>query len=52
MRKEEEELYFTTEEGSRQLVYGAVGSLYDEEKLYGKYIQMPESREGERFRDQ
>ncbi|KAK0440897.1 uncharacterized protein EV420DRAFT_1279069 [Desarmillaria tabescens] len=42
MRKEEEELCFTTEEGSRQLVYGAVGSLDDEEKLRGKYIQMSE----------
>ncbi|KAK0458363.1 uncharacterized protein EV420DRAFT_1270603 [Desarmillaria tabescens] len=41
MRKEEE-LCFTTEEGSRQLVYGAVGSLDDEEKLRGKYIQMSE----------
>ncbi len=29
-----------TKEGSRQLVYGAVGSLDDEEKLRGKYIQM------------
>ncbi|KAK0443292.1 hypothetical protein EV421DRAFT_543423 [Armillaria borealis] len=42
MRKEEEELCFTTEEGSRQLVYGAVGSQDDEEKLRGKYIQMSE----------
>ncbi|KAG7439188.1 NAD(P)-binding protein [Guyanagaster necrorhizus] len=42
MRKEEEELCFTTEEGSRQLVYGAVGSLDDEEKLRGKFIQMSE----------
>ncbi|KAK0186902.1 hypothetical protein F5146DRAFT_147778 [Armillaria mellea] len=42
MRKEEEELCFTTEEGSRQLVYGAVGSLDDEEKLHGKFIQMSE----------
>ncbi|SJL12667.1 related to enoyl-CoA hydratase/isomerase [Armillaria ostoyae] len=42
MRKEEEELCFTTEEGSRQLVYGAVGSLDDEEKLRGKYIRMSE----------
>ncbi|KAK0443318.1 hypothetical protein EV421DRAFT_1735912 [Armillaria borealis] len=40
MQKEEEELCFTTEEGSQQLVYGAVGSLDDEEKLRGKYIQM------------
>ncbi len=43
MRKEEEKLCFTIEEGSRQLVYGAVGSLYDEEKLHGKYIQMRDS---------
>ncbi|KAK0199470.1 hypothetical protein DFS33DRAFT_1268460, partial [Desarmillaria ectypa] len=42
VRKDEEELCFTTEEGSRQLVYGAVGSLDDEEKLRGKYIQMSE----------
>ncbi len=41
MRKEEEKLCFTIEEGSRQLVYGAVGSLYDE-RLHGKYIQMRE----------
>ncbi|KAK0463437.1 hypothetical protein IW261DRAFT_1672487 [Armillaria novae-zelandiae] len=42
MRKEEEELCFTTEEGSRQLVYGAVGCLDGEEKLRGKFIQMSE----------
>ncbi len=37
-----EEFAFTTEEGSRQLVYGAVGSLDNEEKLRGKYICMSE----------
>ncbi|KAK0443701.1 uncharacterized protein EV420DRAFT_1576207 [Desarmillaria tabescens] len=42
IRKMQEELAFTTEEGSRQLVYAAVGSLDDEEKLRGKYIQMSE----------
>ncbi|PBK65057.1 hypothetical protein ARMSODRAFT_1022491 [Armillaria solidipes] len=41
MRKEEEELCFATEERSRKLVYGAIGSL-DDEKLRGKYIQMSE----------
>ncbi len=41
-RKMQEEMAFTAEEGSRQLVYGAVGSLDDEEKLRGKYIQMSE----------
>ncbi len=30
------------EAGSRQLVYGAVGTLDDEEKLHGKCIQMSE----------
>ncbi|PBK67947.1 short-chain dehydrogenase [Armillaria solidipes] len=42
LRKMQEEMAFTTEEGSRQLVYGAVGSLDNEEKLRGKYIQMSE----------
>ncbi|KAG7440360.1 NAD(P)-binding protein [Guyanagaster necrorhizus] len=42
LRKMQEELAFTTEEGSRQLVYAAVGSLGNEEKLRGKYIQMSE----------
>ncbi|PBK88401.1 hypothetical protein ARMGADRAFT_432369 [Armillaria gallica] len=45
MRKEEEELCFTTEEGSRQFVYGAVGLLDDEEKLREKYIQMSDVAE-------
>ncbi|KAK0476366.1 hypothetical protein IW261DRAFT_1339715 [Armillaria novae-zelandiae] len=36
----ETELAFTTEVGSRQLVYAAVGSLDDEEKLRGKYIHL------------
>ncbi|KAK0215233.1 hypothetical protein EDD85DRAFT_497803 [Armillaria nabsnona] len=42
MRQKREEFAFTTEEGSRQLVYGAVGSLDEEQKLRGKYIQMSE----------
>ncbi|KAK0187477.1 hypothetical protein F5146DRAFT_1210337 [Armillaria mellea] len=42
LRKMQEEIAFTTEEGSHQLVYGAVGSLDSEEKLRGKYIQMSE----------
>ncbi|KAK0434089.1 hypothetical protein EV421DRAFT_2088095 [Armillaria borealis] len=37
-----EELAFTTEQGSRQLVYAAVGSMDNEEKLRGKYIRMSE----------
>ncbi|KAK0215242.1 hypothetical protein EDD85DRAFT_498166 [Armillaria nabsnona] len=37
-----EEFAFSTEEGSRQLVYGAVGLRDDEEKLRGKYICMSE----------
>ncbi|PBK94509.1 NAD(P)-binding protein [Armillaria gallica] len=37
-----QEYAFTTEKGSRQLVYGAVGSLDNEEKLRGKYICMSE----------
>ncbi|KAK0431559.1 hypothetical protein EV421DRAFT_1742997 [Armillaria borealis] len=41
-RKMQEDMAFTAEEGSRQLVYGAVGSLDNEEKLRGKYIQMSE----------
>ncbi|PBK67955.1 NAD(P)-binding protein [Armillaria solidipes] len=43
------EYAFTTEEGSRQLVYGAVGSLEDEEKLRGKYICMSEVMEESDF---
>ncbi|KAK0474988.1 hypothetical protein EDD18DRAFT_1313358 [Armillaria luteobubalina] len=35
-------MLFSTEERSRQLVYGAVGLLDDEEKLRGKSIQMSE----------
>ncbi|PBL00064.1 short-chain dehydrogenase [Armillaria gallica] len=42
MQKMREELAFTTEEGSRQLVYAAVGSLDNEEKLRGKYINLSE----------
>ncbi|KAK0442440.1 hypothetical protein EV421DRAFT_1736294 [Armillaria borealis] len=42
MQKMREELAFTTEEGSRQLVYAAVGSLDNEEKLCGKYINLSE----------
>ncbi len=42
MRKEEEELCFAPEAGSRQLVYGAVRTLDDEEKLCGKCILMSE----------
>ncbi len=40
MQKMREELAFPTEVGSRQLVYAAVGSLDDEEKLRGKYIHL------------
>ncbi|KAK0443693.1 uncharacterized protein EV420DRAFT_1649158 [Desarmillaria tabescens] len=42
MRKLREEFAFTTEEGSRQLVYAAVGSPDNEEKLRGKYIHLSE----------
>ncbi len=42
MRKEDKELCFEPEAGSRQLVYGAVGTLDDEEKPHGKCIQMSE----------
>ncbi|KAK0214683.1 hypothetical protein EDD85DRAFT_917266 [Armillaria nabsnona] len=42
LRTRRQEYAFTTEEGSRQLVYGAVGSLDDKEKLRGKYICMSE----------
>ncbi|KAK0200185.1 hypothetical protein DFS33DRAFT_1359473 [Desarmillaria ectypa] len=42
MRKMREEFAFTTEEGSRQLVYSAVGSLDNEEKVRGKYIHLSE----------
>ncbi|KAK0437398.1 hypothetical protein EV421DRAFT_1029538 [Armillaria borealis] len=38
IKKMRDELAFPTEVGSRQLVYAAVGSLDDEEKLRGKYI--------------
>ncbi|PBK79175.1 hypothetical protein ARMGADRAFT_1040985 [Armillaria gallica] len=41
MRKEEDR-WFAPEAGSRQLVYAAVGTLDDQEKLRGKCIQMPE----------
>ncbi|KAK0214412.1 hypothetical protein IW262DRAFT_1405937 [Armillaria fumosa] len=40
LQKMREELAFTTEVGSRQLVYAAVGSLDNEEKLRGKYIHL------------
>ncbi|PBK58136.1 short-chain dehydrogenase [Armillaria solidipes] len=40
MKKMRDELAFPTEVGSRQLVYAAVGSLDDEEKLRGKYIHL------------
>ncbi|PBK82717.1 hypothetical protein ARMGADRAFT_1090037 [Armillaria gallica] len=42
MRKEDEELCFKPEAGIRQLVYGAVGTLDDEEKPRRKCIQMSE----------
>ncbi|PBK98029.1 short-chain dehydrogenase [Armillaria gallica] len=42
LQKLREELAFTTEQGSWQLVYAAVGSLNNEEKLRGKYIHMSE----------
>ncbi|KAG7442404.1 short-chain dehydrogenase [Guyanagaster necrorhizus] len=47
--KDRDEFAFTTEEGSRQLVYGAVGSLDDEERIRGKYIQMSEVTEESDF---
>ncbi len=43
MRKEDEELCFEPEAGSRQLIYSAVGTLDDEEKPRRKCIQMSES---------
>ncbi|KAK0215222.1 hypothetical protein EDD85DRAFT_1030002 [Armillaria nabsnona] len=42
LKKMQEELAFPTEVGSRQLVYAAVGSLDNEEKLRGKYIHLSE----------
>ncbi|KAK0215220.1 hypothetical protein EDD85DRAFT_1000076 [Armillaria nabsnona] len=42
LKKMREELAFPTEVGSRQLVYAAVGSLDNEEKLRGKYIHLSE----------
>ncbi|KAG7441665.1 short-chain dehydrogenase [Guyanagaster necrorhizus] len=42
LEKMRKELAFTTEEGSRQIVYAAVGSPDDEEKLRGKYIHLSE----------
>ncbi|PBK67916.1 NAD(P)-binding protein [Armillaria solidipes] len=42
LQKLREELAFTTEQGSRQLVYAAVGSMDNEEKLRGKYIHLSE----------
>ncbi|PBK82762.1 hypothetical protein ARMGADRAFT_1090069 [Armillaria gallica] len=41
--QKEEELAFTPDNGSRQLVYAVVATLDDDEKLRGKYIQMSES---------
>ncbi|KAG7440371.1 NAD(P)-binding protein [Guyanagaster necrorhizus] len=49
LRNEREELAFTTEEGSRQLVYAAIGSLDDEETLRGKYIQLSKVTEESDF---
>ncbi|KAK0227367.1 hypothetical protein EDD85DRAFT_974912 [Armillaria nabsnona] len=40
--KQEAELAFTTEEGSRQLVFSAVGGANDEDKLRGAYISHSE----------
>ncbi|KAK0443239.1 hypothetical protein EV421DRAFT_1710192 [Armillaria borealis] len=40
--KQEAELAFTTEEGSRQLVFSAVGGANDEDKLRGAYISLSE----------
>ncbi|KAK0481289.1 hypothetical protein IW261DRAFT_1550534 [Armillaria novae-zelandiae] len=51
LRQRREQFAFTTEEGSRQLVYGAVGSLNDEEKLRGKYIRMSEVVEESDFEE-
>ncbi|PBK94494.1 short-chain dehydrogenase [Armillaria gallica] len=40
LQKMREEFAFPTEVGSRQLVFAAVGSLDNEEKLRGKYIHL------------
>ncbi|KAK0184326.1 hypothetical protein F5146DRAFT_1075221 [Armillaria mellea] len=40
LKKLREQFAFPTEVGSRQLVYAAVGSLDNEEKLRGKYIHL------------
>ncbi|PBK87920.1 hypothetical protein ARMGADRAFT_1121586 [Armillaria gallica] len=42
LQKEDKELCLAFEAGSGQLVYGAVGTLDDKEKLHGKCIQMSE----------
>ncbi len=43
--KSEAEAAFTTEEGSRQLVYAAVGGADNEEELRGAYIDMSEVKQ-------
>ncbi|KAK0186869.1 hypothetical protein F5146DRAFT_935933 [Armillaria mellea] len=40
--KQEAELAFTTEEGSRQLVFSAIGGANNEDKLRGAYISLSE----------
>ncbi len=43
--KREADLAYTTEEGSRQLVYAAVGGADNEEQLLGAFISLSEVRE-------
>jgi hypothetical protein len=45
----EKALAFTSEEGSRQLVYAAVGERGDESKLRGAYISLSQVRESSDF---
>ncbi|KAF9025666.1 short-chain dehydrogenase [Hymenopellis radicata] len=43
--KREEDMAYTTEEGSRQLVYAAVGGADNEKQLLGAFISLSEVRE-------
>lgn len=45
LRTRREEYAFTTEEGSRQLVYAAVGSPHDEAKLRGQVSEVAKERD-------
>ncbi|KAF9255372.1 NAD(P)-binding protein [Marasmius fiardii PR-910] len=48
-RKDREELAFTSEEGSRQLLYAAIGQRDNEEELRGSYVSFSKVTEASDF---